>query len=365
MGAVLDFTKFTFSAEQIRAVNELVFDEILEAPEIELLCTVFPGIVSDKEMGFIGEGGLVGVANSGCDPVPQDWSIDTRKLTWTPTDWEILIAECWKDLKSTAAVYSLKTKVDIADFTSTDYMNIVVDVLTKAMKKFIMRLFWFNDTDAENVVDGGIITDGVAIKYFTILDGFWKQLLTQVTANPAQRVTIAENAGVSYATQALVIANITPTLQSLIYKAPLLLRNDPAAFIACTQSIYDAYAQAQQQNAQQDAVAQQFNLGVDQTNLQQSNAELDINDRNSAAYRNEKSKYISAIGSDIGEVGKEEIYKKIAKTTTGYSWLGEYQKMNPNATPKEIEEAAKKAGVLTDSTTKKDLGGYLLKNKGK
>jgi len=246
MAAVLDFSKFTFSPEQIRAVNELVFDEILEAPEIELLCTVFPGIVSDKEMGFIGEGGLVGVANQGCDPVPQDWNIATRKLVWTPTDWEILIAECWKDLKSTAAVYSLKTKVDIADFTSTDYMNIVVEVLTMAMKKFIMRLFWFNDTDAENVTDGGIITNGVAIKYFTILDGFWKQLLTQVTANPAQRVTIAENAGTTYALQALVIANITGVLQSLIYKAPLHLRNNPSGFIACTQSVYDAYMQAQQ-----------------------------------------------------------------------------------------------------------------------
>jgi len=39
--------------------------------------------------------------------------------------------------------------------------------------------------------------------------------------------------------------------------------------------------------------------------------------------------------------------------------------MNPDATPEEVEKAAKKAGILTDSTTKKALGGYLLKNKGK
>jgi len=132
-----------------------------------------------------------------------------------------------------------------------------------------------------------------------------------------------------------------------------------------TKALSNAYMNAEAQNRQQDAIAQQFNLGVDQTNLQQSNTELDINDRNSAAYRNEKSKYISAIGSDIGEIGKEEIYKKIAKTTTGYSWLGKYQKANPNATPEETKEAAKKAGVLTDGITKKALGGYLLKNKGK
>lgn len=132
-----------------------------------------------------------------------------------------------------------------------------------------------------------------------------------------------------------------------------------------TKALSDAYSQAAAQNRATNDRAQTFNLGVDQVNLQQSNSEKDINARDQAAYRNEKSKYISAIGNDIGVVGKEEIYKKIAKTTTGYSWLGEYQKMNPNATPEETKAAAEKAGILTDGTTKKALGGYLLKNKRK
>jgi len=132
-----------------------------------------------------------------------------------------------------------------------------------------------------------------------------------------------------------------------------------------TKALSNAYSNATVQNRATNDRAQTFNLGVDQVNLQQSNTEKDINARDQAAYRNEKSKYISAIGNDIGAVGKEEIYKKIAKTTTGYSWLGEYQKMNPNATPEETKAAAEKAGVLTDGTTKKALGGYLLKNKRK
>lgn len=132
-----------------------------------------------------------------------------------------------------------------------------------------------------------------------------------------------------------------------------------------SKALSDAYANAAAQNRATNDRAQTFNLGVDQVNLNQSNTEKENDARNIGNYDTQKSRLIGQLGNDIGNVGKEEIYKKIAKTTTGYSWLGEYQKMNPDATPEEVEKAAKKAGVLTDSTTKKALGGYLLKNKGK
>lgn len=244
MAAILDFTKFTFTAEQIRAVNELVFEELLEAPELSLIHTVFPNIITDKEIGFIGEGGLVGVANQGCDPVAQTFSIATRMLKWEPADWEVLIAECWKDLKATAAVYSLKTKVAVADFSSSDYVNIVAERLGLAMKKFIIRLVWFNDTLADNVTDGGKITDGVDIKFFNLLDGLWKQILTRVTAVPAQKVAITENGGATYVLQALDPDNVIGYLEGLTFGAPLLLRQNSASFIACTQSFYDGYKKA-------------------------------------------------------------------------------------------------------------------------
>jgi len=134
-----------------------------------------------------------------------------------------------------------------------------------------------------------------------------------------------------------------------------------------TKALSNAYMNAEAQNRQQDDRAQTFNLGVDQTNLQQSNSELDINDRNSAAYRNEKSKYISAIGNDIGEIGKEQIYKKIARNTTGYNWDGEYVK-SPEGKVVTDPDTGKpmtqqKLKQLQSTTDKKALGGYLIKNK--
>lgn len=241
MASTLDYTNFTFTAEQTRDINSLIYDDLLQAPEITLLTTVYPGIVFDKEIGFIGEGGLVGKARQGCNPTPQNWTIGARKVTWTPKSWEILLDECFADLESTAAVYSLKTGVDIADFTSTDYMTIVVNVLSIAIKKFIFRLVWFNDVNAENVADGGIITDGVDVSYFNILDGLWKQLLAQTTVNAAQRVTITENAAATYALQALDPDAAVSYLESLKFKANVILRAKSGIFIACTQSVHDAY----------------------------------------------------------------------------------------------------------------------------
>jgi len=133
-----------------------------------------------------------------------------------------------------------------------------------------------------------------------------------------------------------------------------------------TKALSDAYNQAAAQNRATNDRAQTFNLGVDQVNLNQSNTEKENFAKDKGNYDTQKSKLIGQLGNDVGNVGKEEIYKKIAKTTTGYNWLGEYQKANPNATPEETKEAAKKAGMLVEDdkiVKKQALGGYLIKNK--
>lgn len=244
MAAILDFSKFTFSAEEIRAVKELIFDEVIESPELSMFHTVYPGIVYDREVGFVGEGGLVGVAAQGCDPVPQEWNIGTRKVKWEPKAWEILIHQCATDLQDTAAIYSMKTGIDYHDFSSSDYMNIVVEVLVNSIKEFVIRLVWFSDVDADNVADGGQITNGVDVKYFNILNGFFKQFETLITGDAARRVTITENAGANYAAQALLPANVQSYLKNMIYKADLRLRNNKNAILLCTQTVYDAYEQS-------------------------------------------------------------------------------------------------------------------------
>jgi len=151
MPPIVDLSKFTFTAEQIRDINELVFDDILHAPDLSVIHTMYSGIVYDREIGFITGGGLVGKAEQGCDPDSQDWAIGTRKVVWTPKGWEIRIEECASDLNNTMVVYAKNNGIRIDDLTDTDYMAILVIVLTDAIRDFFYRLVWFNDTDAANV----------------------------------------------------------------------------------------------------------------------------------------------------------------------------------------------------------------------
>lgn len=146
-----DFSKFSFSAEQIRDINELVYEGIMKLPEIAEIHTMWPDIVYDKEVGFITGGGLVGKAKQGCDPTPQDFNIGTRKVLWQPKAWEIFLAECAADLESTMAVYCMNKGTRMDDLTDTDFMAIVVEVLTGAVYKAMYRIIWLNDTDANDV----------------------------------------------------------------------------------------------------------------------------------------------------------------------------------------------------------------------
>lgn len=136
-----------------------------------------------------------------------------------------------------------------------------------------------------------------------------------------------------------------------------------------TKALSDAYNNAAAQNRATNDRAQTFNLGVDQVNLNQSNTEKDINARNSAAYDNEKSKYLTGIGEGIGDIGKEQTQKKIIAKTLGYKWDGTYVKdaagnivTDPTTGKPMTEEKLKESQSVKD---KKALGGYLIKNKTK
>lgn len=242
--SIIDFSNFSFSVEEIRDINEMVFDEILHAPDLNFIHTMFSGIKANKEIGFIGASGLVGVAHQGCDPVPQDWNVGTRKVTWTPKKWEVLIEECADDLEDTAAIYCMNNGIKMDDLTDTDYMAILVIVLTDAIKDFFYRLVWFNDTDSENVSKSGIITEGVDVKYFNILDGFFKQLQTAVTKDANLLVTIDRNSKATKAEQmALTEDEAYNILNSMYYKAPIELRMSGNMRFLVTQTIADGYEQ--------------------------------------------------------------------------------------------------------------------------
>ena len=197
---ILDFSKLTPDNQAVKDLKDLIQLTVFQNEDIERFMTFMPNVTNGKKAGFIGEMEDIGVSGSGCDPTYQKVAIAAAQKEWEIGDWQIPLEMCYTDLENTIAKYCLKT--DIADLTSTEYMDgIVLPKLTEAMMKMMWRFTWFGDKSATTVTDGGQITDGLNINLFKTCDGFFKRLFAICTNNAGQHTAIAANSEASYALQ--------------------------------------------------------------------------------------------------------------------------------------------------------------------
>ena len=98
-----------------------------------------------------------------------------------------------------------------------------------------------------------------------------------------------------------------------------------------SKAMSSAYQAATGENRQDNVRGQQFDLGVDKTNLGQSNNETNLNLEQQASYQTNKSKLLSQIGNDLGGVGKEELMKRYPELMgMNYNWKGRHKSENKN-----------------------------------
>lgn len=245
MANLIKIGDLTFTDEQVRELNELIFLKYVEGENFSQLHNFQTGIVTGKKIGFVGEMDAVGIPSQGCSHSPQTAQISTTEKTWTPKEWEILLSQCADDLEATLGVYIRKLNPETYDLTNTAYMQLVSDKLIEAMNKMFWRIAWLGDEDAANF-DGspeGEITNSVDTKLFSLLNGFWKQIYTIVAADSDRRVTVTANAQSTHSTQTNTTNFSAETafgyLQSLTYNAHPALRQATNKIGLATRSFVD------------------------------------------------------------------------------------------------------------------------------
>lgn len=240
----LNFSALTPSNGALQSLNELLFREVLGSERLAQVFNVIFGAENGKKVGFIGEFGLVGKAAQGCEPTYNSSQIETSEKTWDLGEWGVYEKICYRDLIGTLAQVAMRRGANIADLTGTEYIDdIVYPRLELAIYKMLMRFAWFGDKNADNVTDGGVITDGVDPAFFTVTDGFWKRFFAIASADSARRVNIAANAEETFAAQkSAILGNgvATGILDNLIMGASADLRQGENQVIFVTQSIKDA-----------------------------------------------------------------------------------------------------------------------------
>lgn len=137
-----------------------------------------------------------------------------------------------------------------------------------------------------------------------------------------------------------------------------LRNNILAAGLNKTKAMSEAYSKIAENNRNMNIQGQQFNSNIDQINLSQDNMEKDINARNIGAYETNKSKLTADLATSIGQIGKEQVFKKYPKMMgLGYNWNGKYF-INTETGDTKTEAEAKQL----ESTNTKSKGGYLSKD---
>lgn len=243
MAAVINLAALTFTADQLRQMNELVVKAVLEAPTLNLFHELATGIRNDREIGIIpGTLGLMGKAAQGCNPV-ADTLTDTAALkTWSPKRIEVILDQCATDIAASMAKLSRKLGIEVNDLTSTEYFAFILDLLAVDLPKMILRHAWFGNTAAANVDDSpaGVITSGVNVDYFNVLNGFWYQLAVIYGADSTRKVAVTGNSQATYALQKSVATPSTmlADLNNVIDSAPAVLSAQPDQVLIVTRSVF-------------------------------------------------------------------------------------------------------------------------------
>lgn len=267
--SVIDPSDLTFNGEEIKALSEAILSDYYEKPTIQEFHTLVSGIEAKKQIAVLGLLGLVGKKVTSCTADENESQIPMSEKFWEPEPIGDRFVQCWTDLRNSFFIYGTKAGVNKADLTNTDFANFLSERLGDAMTESVFRHAWFGDTDAANYNSSpaGVITNGVDVDYFNVIDGLWKQVFAIVAGNSAQKIAITKNAGANYADQkfdSTDITNevITNVMQQMIDDADTTLTSSNDVVFVCTKSVADQYKRERKKATGIDAAYQRVENGI-------------------------------------------------------------------------------------------------------
>ncbi|MCP3894833.1 MAG: hypothetical protein GY706_09425 [Bacteroides sp.] len=239
-----DFKQLTPDNGAIKNLKDLLVMTNFMDEKLEDFFTLRQSVQNGDKLGWTGEMSDIGWAGAGCDPTYKKATISAAEKTWEIGKWQIPLKWCYDELEGTIAEYCLKTGTEIADLSSTEYMdNIVYPALDEAIRKMFWRFVWFGDKDAKLASASGSITAGVDVELFKTCNGFFKQLFAIGAANASQKTTVAANSEATTALQKSKIREAGVAIgifQNMFGNADPRIASMDGAGVFCTKSLADA-----------------------------------------------------------------------------------------------------------------------------
>jgi hypothetical protein len=237
--ANFNFDNVTLSPKEVQELSAAIFETAFANPELSKMHNVVEGIDMKSQILLLSSMGMQGLPSSGCDPQDSDAGIIATQKYWENNKVEVRIPYCTTDLPALLKAFGEKTNK--YDVEGSDEIKMVASRLLEAIDETIVRLAWFGDKSAANIVSGGTITNSVNKAYFTSVDGIWKQVFAGVTAGNIKRATINSNTGNTYTNQELSSGEALTTMRKVYNQADSRLKNHKEGIFIVTQSVYDNF----------------------------------------------------------------------------------------------------------------------------
>ncbi len=268
MPSNINLSTVTFDGKEVQSLREAFYQAVFQNPTIDQFHTVVNGIKAKQQMIYLGQFGLTGKKITDCEPSATTATIPTSEKFWEPQYIGDRIQECYTDLLNSFFVWGLKNGVHKPDLTNTDFALFLEERLSLAAYETALRFAWLGDTSAGIASNGGYLSNTVDPAYFNVFNGFWAQATAIAAADTKKRVTIANNAGTSFAAQAFTTDDVlnkvaTNTFENMIYNADLRLRGAKDKVIIATQSLVDQYARERKAASNIELAYERTESGID------------------------------------------------------------------------------------------------------
>lgn len=244
---IVDLDPVDFCGKQVMSFAEAFWTKTFENPALGELLTIIPGVKAKQQVVVLGLIGMIGktMQTVNCAPDVSDQEIPSIQKVYDPGYVEDRFTECWKTLLAKFTVWGLKAGINKPDLTGTDFADFLEERVLDGLEKSIYRIVWFAEKAAQSFTDGGHFKDGLNLRYVNTINGLWYQFFAIAAANPGQKVTIAKNAGATFAAQKFTPQDVTDQVvtgyfQEMVDNADDRLDGENLAFYV-TKSVASQY----------------------------------------------------------------------------------------------------------------------------
>lgn len=243
MSLIINPSSLNFNGREIRSFAEAVFADIYDYPAASEYTTIVPNIKAKQQIVLIGRMSKITRLDPGCGIGQISTTVPISQKFWNPVDIKIWLPTCWKDFLATFMVYFERASTQKPDLTVTEiFSQFLLDQVSNAAAEDFIRIAWFADT----AIATSDLSNPVDVVNYNQIDGMWKQIFAIAAANPLRRVTIAKNAGATFADQTFTDADTTNQVATKVFlkltmSADTRLRAEKDGFILSTRSLTDQY----------------------------------------------------------------------------------------------------------------------------